>query len=131
MKKVLKKKAGIDIPCYVDKNSIQKLIDRTMSFGLNEAFEHNITPAFAYDDNYVLELFFMNKKSFTAVMKKRRKKYLINTLGSLQILAPMIQNPNPSRFGWTLIYEAVVCGNVKLIEILAPILEDPIEPNPG
>ena len=42
MKKVLKNKAGIDIQCYVDKNSIQKLIDRTMSFGLNEAFEHNI-----------------------------------------------------------------------------------------
>ena len=40
MKKVLKKRAGIDIPCYVDENSIQESNDLIMSLGLNEAFEH-------------------------------------------------------------------------------------------
>ena len=100
MRKVMKKKAGIDITCYVDKNSI-KLINLIKSHGINEIYEF-VTP---YFDRF-------NKKA----------------LGICQILAPMIQNPNRKTFGKTLIYEAVEVKNIELIEILAPLLEDPNEP---
>ena len=101
MRKVMKKKAGIDITCYVDESSIQ-LINLIKSHGINEIYEV-VTP---YLDRY-------NKKA----------------LGICQILAPMIQNPNRKTFGKTLIYEAVEVKNIELIEILAPLLEDPNEPN--
>ena len=38
MRKVMKKKAGIDITCYVDENSI-KLINLIKSHGINEVYE--------------------------------------------------------------------------------------------
>ena len=100
MKKVLRKRACIDIPCYINEECFQNTNNLTW-YNSYETFE-KITPSNA--------------------------KYAKRILGIFQILAPMIQNPNRSRFGTTLIYKAVVDNNIELIEILAPLLEDPNDP---
>ena len=102
MRKVMKKKARIDVPCYVDENSIQKSIDLTMALGINEAYEF-VSTFYGY--------------------------YSKTALGITQIFAPKVQNPNRIRLQQTLVYDAVSSGNVKLIEILIPLLEDPNAPN--
>ena len=114
MKKVLRKRACIDIRCYINEECFQNTNNLTLGRAITLAH-----PNLTWYNSY---------ETFEKITPSNAK-YAKRILGIFQILAPMIQNPNRSRFGTTLIYEAVVDNNIELIEILAPLLEDPNEPN--
>ena len=104
MKKVLKKNgASIDIPCFIDEDSMKRADQVTQSKGIDKAYEH------------IFGDFLFGKK---------------DVIGCVQLLAPMVENPNHlSNWYWTPIHWAVEQRNIELIKALAPLIDNPNEPN--
>ena len=103
MKKVLKKNGAIDIPCFIDEESMKRVDQVTQSKGIEEAYGH------------ILGDFLFSKR---------------NVIGCVQLLAPMVENPNllPNCY-WTFMRWAVENRNIEFIKALAPLIDNPNEPN--
>ena len=110
MKKVLKKKStgvsvNIDIPCFIDEESMKR-VDQvvTRSKDVDEAYKHIFG-----------DFLFSNNKT--------------NVIGCIQLLAPLVENPNGSSGYWTNMLWIVDRRNLKLIKALAPLIDNPNEPD--
>ena len=90
MKKVLKKKNtgasfNIDIPCFIDEESMKR-VDQvvTRSKDVDEAYKHIFG-----------DFLFSNNKT--------------NVIGCIQLLAPLVENPNGSS--------GLICYGLSIVEI--------------
>ena len=104
IKKVLKRNGFFDIPCYIDVESMKR-VDQvtTQSKGVDESYKH------------IIRDFVFPKK---------------DVIGCVQLLAPMVETPNIVT-GWTsmYLYYEIDHRKLKLIKALAPLTDNPNEPD--
>ena len=129
LKRILKKKVFLDIPCYIDEEIFEfseSTIPRQELYGIIEFVKSkNIKGiqmlSFFKTDKFMDHFVWPTFMIFAAVY---------NNLEAIQVLAPLTSNnPNdPDENGITPIYKAAELGCNEVIKYLAPLTDNPNAP---
>ena len=140
----------IDLPCYINRNSLKKHSELFVSRNnLNETelFDHMkfwrkcnsliISAAEKGNAELVQILVLLYGYVYLAMFKTADRNYspihIAAERGHLEvvkILVPLASNSNfPDEYGWTPIHYAAGAGHIEVVKILAPLADNPNAPN--
>ena len=150
LKKSSKNEKVVDLPCYINRNSLKKHSKLSVRNNLNNqkrrkcnsliiraAHKGNAELAqilvLLYGYVYLTMFKTADRKLFKTADRNYSPIHIAAERGHLEvvkILVPLASNSNfPDEYGWTPIHYAAGAGHIEVVKILAPLADNPNAPN--